>query len=1025
MTVDPTFPPPPTSVDAAPPTNTTFVKDVDINPALNSDQRAAVVRLLHQHSAAFSQNGSVGRTTLTTFTVDTADSEPIGQAPYHASPRQRQAIDEALDRMIADKQIQPSSSPWSSPVIVVTQNGKPRVCIDYRKLNTVTKGDQYPLPRMDDILSSFEGKAWFTTLDANRGYHQVPVNANSVDKLAFRTHRGLHAPLVMPFGAKNAPATFQRMMDSLLAVGKWRWTLAYLDDVIVFSTTFEEHLEHVAWTLSKFIEAGLTIGPAKSHLFHQSLDALGHTVSAIGIGIIGRNVEAIVNQTPPTTLPMLERWHGLTGFYRTSIPNHAVINRPLAEKITASRKTGKYTPLSAHELAAFELLKSLVATEPVMAHPRYDLHQWRVEVDACRKGFGGVISQPGTDGKYRPIAYISRVTTSAEANYSATELECTAIVWALNRFRPYIDGDEIELITDHAALQWILDYKGDNGRLIRQALALQHFRPHLTIKHRPGKLHAHVDQLSRAPLGSPDTPLSRPAPAADDALDAFVAWRCSNDTELEGHVRKLLPDDPHFGPILEECKQHNVDTSMAAVSKHKHSPYLSRDGLLYIRRPSLGTYALCIPAAAHELRESIMHDHHDTKVSAHHGVDKTYLSMARYYFWPKMRRAVNAYVASCDSCQKAKPANTAPTGMLQPMPIPPTRWDTVTMDFAVKLPVSNSFDAILVVVDKLTKRVHLCPTTDNATASDIAKVFIRDVVRLHGLPRNIISDRDSRFTSAFWRAITKALGVRLLMSTSFHPQTDGQTERQIRTLKEALRHFVNTRQNNWAELLPLLEIAFNNSVQASTGKTPFELDLGFHPRLLSSSFAASPGVDTADAAAFLDHLDTSVIDAVEALQAAQATQARAFNSRHQLTEYAKDDLVLLSTRAFNPPSRKAAVSKKLTPTFYGPFRVLEVCGPTVLLLDLPSTMDIHPRVNTRNVRKYTPRNPHETAQHTIDKIFKYRETIRTNAYPNGKPQWLVSFKDAPSGTERWLDRAELSFYGGDGILEAHDAGYPE
>ncbi|GMK57154.1 hypothetical protein CspeluHIS016_0309940 [Cutaneotrichosporon spelunceum] len=994
-----------------------FIQEVDINPSLTDEQRAAVVKLLHDHHRAFSVNGHVGRTSMTNFSVDTGTAQPVGQAPYHASPRQRQAIDESIDKMLSAEQIRASSSPWSSPVIVVNQNGKPRVCIDYRKLNTVTKGDQYPLPRMDDILSSFEGKMWFTTLDANRGYHQVPVDDNSIDKLAFRTHRGLFAPLVMPFGAKNAPATFQRMMDALLAVGKWRWALAYLDDVIVFSTTFEEHIEHVAWTLSKFIEAGLTIGPAKSHLFQQSLDALGHTVSALGIGIIGRNIEAIVNQLPPTTLAALDRWHGLTGFYRTRIRNHAIINRPIAEKITQSRKSGEYTPLDGAALAAFKELQALVAKEPVMGHPNFDLHHWRVETDACRDGFGAVLSQPGTNGKYRPLAYISRITSKAEANYSATELECTAIVWALNRFRPYLDGDDIELITDHAALQWILDYKGDNGRLIRQALALQHYRPHLTIKHRPGKLHAHVDQLSRAPLGSEHTPFRRAAAE----VEAHVAWRCRADEEELLLIRKGLQEDPHFGPIFKDCLLNRTSDSHDSTSAHRRSPYVVHDDLLYLYRPAQNTLVLCVPAAAQELRETILHDHHDSVVSGHHGTDKTYLSIARYYFWPKMRRMVEAYVRSCDSCQKSKPLNVAPTGILQPMPIPPARWDTITMDFAVKLPMSNGFDSILVIVDKLTKRTHLSATNETATAVDIAKILIRDVVRLHGLPAHIVSDRDARFTSDLWRAVTKTLGIKLLMSTSFHPQTDGQSERQIRTLKEALRHFVNTRQNNWSELLPLLEIAFNNSVQASTGRTPFELDLGFHPRLLHYGFASSTAVTTADAAAFLEHLDSSITDAIESLQAAQATQAKGFNARHRLVEYKRNDQVLLSNRVFNPQSRKTAPSKKLAPTFYGPFRVVEVCGPTVLLLDLPPTIKIHPRVNTRNVRKYHPRAPHKEALRTVDKVFGYREKIKTNACPDGKPEWLVSFTGDPTGSEHWLDRNELSFYGGDAILDAHDS----
>ncbi|BEI92709.1 uncharacterized protein CcaverHIS019_0503370 [Cutaneotrichosporon cavernicola] len=1021
-------PPPPPSACVA----STDPDEIDVNPDLTVEQRRVVDDMLRRRMHTFSSNNSVGRTNVVEFNVDTGEHVPISQPPYHASPRQRVAIDAAIDGLLAAGHASPSHSPWASPVLVVQQHDKKRMCVDYCRLNKVTKSDQYPLPRIDDILSQFQGKMWFSTLDANRGYHQVPVADADKKKLAFRTHRGLFEPTVMPFGAKGAPATFQRMMDVILAAGKWQWCLAYLDDVIIYSKTFEEHVDNVAWTLDAIAAAGLTLGAGKSHLFYRSLDCLGHTISALGIGIIGRNVDAILKQEPPKTLAALERFSGLAGHYRRFIEKFSLVARPLHEKINTSRKTKTYD-LDDATLAAFHVIKNLVAERPLLAHPDYALG-FRVESDACRDGFGAILSQKGSDGIVRPIAFLSRVTTAPEKNYSATELECTALTWALRRFHPYIDGAELEAITDHAALQWLLDYTGPNQRLVRQSLALQPYRDRLTIRHRPGKNHAHVDQLSRAPLPITASDLAvamadEPVTSPPTDTNAFLAWAAPDDPSLVKAVKEATPQDAKLAKIIAECVAHNdaafpVATTRVATTRvattplpHPRLPFTTQDGLVFIHRPSLGAYALCIPAACDDIRDKIVFDHHDTPIAGHRSTDKTFLAVAPYYHWPGMRRSITRYVQTCDACQKHKPA-IATTSPMQPLAIPVTRWHTVTMDFAVDLPVSNTFNAIMVVVDKFTKRCHLIPTHTTATAKDTAFLFLANVVRLHGIPVRIVSDRDPKFTSAFWKAIHTALGTKLLLSTAFHPQTDGQSERQVRTLKEALRHFVNARQNNWFYLLPLLEIAFNSSVHASSNVTPFELDLGFHPRLLNHP--ASTSHDDKDAGVFIDALNAATVDAVEALQHAQARQAGQYDARNvnrRKTVFAVGDQVLLRSGLFKPVFYQKSKSKKLAPTWFGPFTVTSVDGPTVITVDLPFNLNIHNRINTMNARKYLARvKAHPSAVREVEQILGHRASIRTNAFPDGKPQWLVRFKNAPTGAEQWLDHAELTYYGGDAII---------
>ncbi|BEJ16855.1 hypothetical protein CspHIS471_0602560 [Cutaneotrichosporon sp. HIS471] len=790
------------------PTTTPCTDVLDINPDLSTEQRLVVDTMLRDRMHAFSTNNSVGYTNVAEFRVDTGDHLPISQPPYHASPRQRAAIDESIDTLLAAGHALPSHSPWASPVLVVHQHNKTRMCVDYRKLNKVTKSDQYPLPRIDDILSQFQGKTWFSTLDANRGYHQVPVADGDMKKLAFCTHRGLFEPTVMPFGAKGAPATFQRMMDIILAAGKWQWCLAYLDDVIIYSKTFKEHVNNVAWTLDAIADAGLTLGASKSHLCYQSLDCLGHTVSTLGIGIIGRNIEAILKQDPPKTLGALERFNGLAGHYRRFIERFSLVARPIHEKINVSRKTKVYV-LDDVTLDAFNKIKTLVAERPLLAHPDYSLG-FRVESDACRDGFGAILSQKGADGIVRPIAFLSRVTTAPEKNYSATELECMALTWALRRFHPYIDGAELEAITDHAALQWLLDYVGPNQRLVCQSLALQPYRDRLTIRHRPGKNHhAHVDQLSRAPLPITEADLAI-AEADEPTAATFLTWAAPNDPSL-----------------------------------------LQEDGFVFIHQPSLGAYALCIPESCTELRDRILFDYHDTPVAGHRNADKTFLAITPYYHWPGMRR-------------------------------------------------------------NITRSVH-----------------------------------------------------------------------------------------------------------ASSHVTPFELDLGFHPRFLNHPASISSSHDDADASVFLNTLNAATVDAVESLQYAQARQANQYDARNinrRASAYKIGDQVLLRSSIFKPVFYQKSKSKKLAPTWFGPFTVTAVDSPSVITIDLPFNQNIHNRINTMNARKYLTRvQAHPSAVREVEQILGHCASIRTNAYPNGKPQWLVRFKNAPTGVEQWLDEAELAYYGGNTI----------
>lgn len=271
----------------------------------------------------------LGQTDMAIMTIDPGDAKPISPAPYHASPAGRRLIDETIAELIAEDVIEESDSPWASPAILVRQKGKDRLCIDHRKINEVTKSDQYPIPRIKDILSRFSGVTYFTTFDANKGFHQIEIDPQDRPKTAFRTHRGLHQYKRMPFGLKSGPAVFQRLMDRILGRYKWQTALVYIDDIIVYSKDFDTHLKDVETVLSLVAESAITLSTKKSHVAYQSLETLGHTVSNLGIGTADGTIKAVKDFSQPTNVKELQRFLGPTAYYRRFLKDFSRIATPL------------------------------------------------------------------------------------------------------------------------------------------------------------------------------------------------------------------------------------------------------------------------------------------------------------------------------------------------------------------------------------------------------------------------------------------------------------------------------------------------------------------------------------------------------------------------------------------------------------------------------------------------------------------------------------------------------------------------
>ena len=535
--------------------------------------------------------------------------------------------------------------------------------------------------------------------------------------------------------------------------------------------------------------------------------------------------------------------------------------------------------------------------------------------DASGTHIGAVLSQ-NHDDQLHPVAFHSRKLTPAETNYPTHERELLAIVDAAKRWRHYLLGNSADLVTDHQSLRYIQTQPYLSPRQTRWAEMLQEYD--FDIRYRPGKENIVADALSRP----------EEAPIITITMDTFL-----------DQVREAYQQDSTCSSILRKIKEGQIPNG---TEEHQ-----IKNGLLFRGK------RLVIPNSPN-LHLLILHDLHDAPIAGHFGRAKTLQRVKQRYTWKGIDQTIADYVNSCTHCQRNKNRTHQPYGQLQPLPIPTDRWQSLSWDFIVHLPhTKKGHDAIWVVVDRLTKRARFIPTTTELSAPGLAQLFFDHVVRQYGLPAEVISDRDPRFTSLFWRSLMSIMGVRLGMSTAFHPQTDGQTERTNRTLEEMLRHYTNFHQDDWDDHLATAELAYNTAEQSSTGQTPFFTDTGRHPRLPHE--VTPPDATSVSAVTDLvKHMHDTVTQARSALQKAQESQALYANRKREDCEFEVGDQVLPRATNFLLPAQRLQPARKLQPRFLGPYTITAKFSPVTYRIQLPATVRFHNVFHISQLERYHP-----------------------------------------------------------------------
>jgi hypothetical protein len=900
--------------------------------------------------------------------------KPPSRPLYPMSDSELSALFEELEFLRKNGRIQASTSAYGAPVFYVAQKGKLRLVFDYRALNKNTVKVTSTIPNIQELFDRLSKAKVFSKFDLASGYHQIRVHPNDIPKTAFRIKYGLFEWVVMPFGLSNAPATFQAMVNSIFADHIDNFLLVYLDDLLVFSETEEDHIRHLPMVLQRLQDNQLHCRVAKCEFFKNELEYLGFLIKGNTISVLPSRTSAIQDFEPPTSWTDLRAFCGLANTIHRFVQNHASLVAPLTDKFKgASTRRPNSTPpfsWSTSDQQNFEQVKEKLCEPSVLTlfDPSRPVHLY---TDWSERAIGSYVSQPDEDGTEHPVAFASRKCNPAESKYHPYIGEILALVEALRTHRHYIIGRQVKVFTDHRSLEHILDQpklRPVHHRWLADLLSYD-----FEIQWMPGSWNTIADALSRRThtrdaANDPHIPIT--------ALNAIFEVHADLFSEIE----KMTPDDPEF----KEISQHLVDPQdpdtfndqPPPVPKHLRTRikrYVLRNKLLYFLDKD--NSRLFVPGP---LRKRIISLAHDEGPAIHNNWERTAERITRNYHWPSLHRDVINYVNKCDSCQRNKVSRRLPYGLLEPHDAPESRWHTVSIDFVGPIVQTRSgFDTIFCVVDSGSKRVVLIPCKQTDDTKEVARLYELNVWKNHGLPQKIISDRDRRFVSNFWKSLTSSLRIKNNTSTSYHPQTDGQTDQKNGWYITALRHFVHFYQHDWDQHLHVVEYGINDTMNSATGYTPFYLDTGRHPRsLLDLSLNTFDRLSVRDWQACY----SVAKDRIRKAQDAYAAQA----NRHRLPDPFKvDDLVLISMKDFVPPNLRGRPTNKLSNVYSGPYKILAKVG-TSYKLDLPSNWSVHPVFHPEKLRPYfwDHAGPHPLSelsidQRTIERTLAVR-TLRVN-----------------------------------------------
>jgi hypothetical protein len=914
-----------------------------------------------------------------------------------------------LQRYVDNKWWEERAVDQAAPLLCVPKkSGTLRTVLDARKRNANTIKDVTPLPDQDLIRMDVARGKYRSKIDLTDAYEQIRVKSEDVWKTAFATIYGTFVSHVMQQGDCNAPATFQRLMTRVFIKHIGKFLHVFFDDIFVYSVSIEEHEKHLGIVFKTLEDAHLFLKEDKLLLYAKSMDCLGHIIDDNGIHADTDKMAKIRNWRVPRNVQELQRFLGLVQYIGQFMPDLSSYSGPLSA-LCSDTRTFYWRPL--HD-KCFESIKALACRTPILRpiDPKRDEPIWLI-CDASDTGVGMMYGQGKTWETCRPAGFSSKKFSPAQYTYRTWDRELLAIIEGLMKWEDKLLGRRMNIVTDHEALKFFKNQNRLTGRQARWMEYLERFDH--TIIYVEGERNKVADCLSR--YYSSDTPEDtypeseyvnadlRLDPEGDDLPSNRVAeFRAitRSKTKIAEVIEDREREAAELDPVVEETKEsvdptpvdeESYNPTLADLLREKNETSLRsrvegdsevlnsirrgykkdklfskvlekpgafktfecRDGLIFSLNATKDQ-VLCVPRTMHgrrRLTEVIIDQGHF--VLGHFGAQKTIEYIRRYYWWPTINKDVDSFCKSCGICQTSKTSNKHPQGLLHSLPVPYRPWSSISMDFVGPFPQSRGKNYLWVVLCRLTSMIHLIPINVNTTATELAYLYMEHIVRLHGLPESIVSDRDSKFTAKFWRELHRLMGTKMLMSTAFHPQTDGASERAIRSVSQILRGKVRADQKDWVEKIPMTEFAINSAVSSSTGFAPFELNYGYMPSMITSVpeelVKAPKGVRE-----FVETAMANVAAAHDAVIESRVIQTHSANKRRkEEDDLPKGSLVYLSTKNLNLPKGRA---RKLTPRYIGPYKI-KGSFPEVSKyeLDLPDSLTrrrIYPKFHVNLLRRH-------------------------------------------------------------------------
>jgi len=886
--------------------------------------------LLLKYKTIFSRNKmDLGKTNIVQHKILTNCNNPITQPlrkiPLAIEPK----VDELIEELKNNKIIQESSSPWSSPIVAVQKpNGQIRMCIDYRKLNSVTDRPIFPIPDATQLFDTLGSAQYFSTIDLSQGYYQIEMDKEDIEKTAFTTRQGHFEFLRMPFGLSGAPSTFQRMMHLILKGLNWKSCLIYLDDVLIFGRNLEEHNTRLMEVLECFQKSGLKLSPEKCQFLLKEVSYLGHTISSSGIKTDSSKVSKIKDFPVPCYEANLVSFLGFCGYYRKFIKNYADVVAPLESICKKGTRNSKIC-WNENALVSFEKLKDLLTSAPILAFP-IPKGKYILDTDASDSACGAVLSQI-QNNKERVIAYASHKFSAAERKYCTTRKELLAVHKYTLHFKHYLYGQQFLVRTDHKSLIWFLNWKNPNtSQYCRWRADLETFD--MVVQHRAGEQHKNADFLSR--IDCEQCEISHPDPKK--RRNVKIYQNNSNDIK----IRKLLINEKHaycqskdknIKVVIQLMKEKRLNeaypqelfdypadaSDLWLVRKHLR---IRGDCLFY--KTDSDAYLLIPPM---KKRKEIIITLH--KELSHTGIEKMLNELKKNYYWPKMKLDIKIVINSCKNCAFTKLNDTGVTPMQPNVLSYP--FQRIGIDIAGPLPTSKEgYRYILGIIDYFSKYPMLIPlrTTESVT---IAKGIFKNWITVFGCPYQIHSDNGPNISSSLINSVCQQLGIVKSTSTPYHPKSNGLIERLFRTTKEALRATMfGELKSGWAEKLPGIEMTLRSTVNSTTRFSPYEIIFGQEMRrkcFIECGLEEKKKLYAGGADYFIDLIkDLRIIKHQVKYNTQTKAEKMKVNQKLKKRELNVNSFVMVKL----PPAKQSPLGNK----YEGPYKIIEVINPYVYKL---------------------------------------------------------------------------------------------